>query len=63
MRKRYAGIGYTYDVLNDVFIEPQPYPSWSLDANFEWQPPVPKPKDIGYFWNEDAKTWDEIKFN
>jgi len=37
IRKQFAGIGYTYDDVNDVFITPQPYPSWSLDDNFDWQ--------------------------
>ena len=35
IRKQYAGIGYTYDAVNDVFIAPQPYLSWSLDDNFD----------------------------
>tara|TARA_R110002072_G_C7645480_1_gene508209 strand:+ start:171 stop:539 length:369 start_codon:yes stop_codon:yes gene_type:complete len=59
-RKQYAGIGYTYDITNDVFIIPQGvYNSWTLDSNFNWQPPVPKPdsEDI-YDWNEDTLTWD-----
>jgi hypothetical protein len=30
IRKQYAGIGYTYDPVNDVFIAPQPYGSWTL---------------------------------
>jgi hypothetical protein len=34
IRKQYAGIGYTYDAVNDVFIAPQPYPSWALDNDF-----------------------------
>ena len=59
-RKQYAGIGYTYDITNDVFIIPQGvYNSWTLDSNFNWQSPVPKPdsEDI-YDWNEDTLTWD-----
>tara|TARA_R110002153_G_C12943816_1_gene457680 strand:- start:1 stop:369 length:369 start_codon:yes stop_codon:yes gene_type:complete len=59
-RKQYAGIGYTYDITNDVFIIPQGvYNSWTLDSDFNWQPPVPKPdsEDI-YDWNEDTLTWD-----
>jgi hypothetical protein len=59
-RKQYAGIGYTYDLTNDVFIIPQGvYNSWTLDSNFNWQSPVPKPdsEDI-YDWNEDTLTWD-----
>jgi hypothetical protein len=42
IRKQYAGIGYTYDAINDVFIAPQPFASWSLDQNFDWQPPTPR---------------------
>ena len=29
--KNYAGIGYTYDAINQNFIAPQPYPSWVLE--------------------------------
>jgi hypothetical protein len=43
IRKQYAGIGYKYDVDADVFIALQPYPSWSLDENFDWQAPISKP--------------------
>lgn len=43
-RKQYAGKGYTYDPINDVFILPQPYASWTLDSNFDWQPPVVEPQ-------------------
>ena len=58
IRKQYAGLGYTYDKTNDVFITPQPFPSWSLDSNFDWQAPVSKPDDgKSYTWNEDTKSW------
>jgi hypothetical protein len=33
IRKQFAGIGYTYNSTADVFIAPQPYPSWTLDSN------------------------------
>jgi len=62
IRKQYAGIGYTYDAINDVFIAPQPYPSWSLDENFDWQPPTPKPEGFGWYWNEATLSWVEVKF-
>jgi hypothetical protein len=45
MRKQFAGVGYTYDDVNDVFVAPQPFPSWSLDENHDWQPPIPMPED------------------
>lgn len=57
-RGRYAGIGYTYDTQRDEFIAPQPFPSWSLDANGDWQPPTPMPEDSGmWFWDEGSLSW------
>ena len=62
-RKQYAGIGYTYDKTNDVFISSKPYTSWTLDASFDWQPPTAKPDDDDemYVWNEDTQAWDEME--
>jgi hypothetical protein len=58
IRKQYAGIGWRYDADADVFIAPQPYPSWTLDANHDWQPPTPMPEEDGpYTWDEDTLTW------
>ena len=61
-RKRFAGAGYTYDKANDVFIEPQPYPSWTLDSSHDWQPPVTEPdKSSGKFnWNEGSQSWEGV---
>jgi hypothetical protein len=57
-RKRFAGIGWRYDADADVFIDPQPFPSWTLDENHDWQPPTPYPTDGGqYAWDEDTLTW------
>lgn len=64
-RAHYAGIGFTYDSDNDVFYAPQPYASWTLDKNYNWQSPVPYPTveqdstDV-YQWNEDAQSWDLV---
>lgn len=55
-RKQYAGIGYTYDAIKDQFVAPQPYPSWSLDDNNDWQPPVEQPSEPSY-WNEATGSW------
>lgn len=58
IRKQYAGIGYTYDETNDIFVSPQPYPSWTLDSNFDWQPPTPYPENGDlYLWDETTQTW------
>lgn len=60
-RGNYAGIGYIYREDIDAFVTPQPYPSWTLDANFIWQPPTPYPLDENvYRWNEDNQTWEVI---
>ena len=60
IRKQYAGIGYTYDTTNDVFIISKPYDSWTLNSNFDWEAPVAYPTDHKfYIWNEDNQTWDE----
>jgi hypothetical protein len=59
-RKQYAGIGFTYDSVADVFIAPQPYPSWSLDENFDWQPPTPKPEGFGWTWDEPSLSWVQV---
>lgn len=62
IRKQYAGIGYTYDADLDIFIAPQPYPSWILDGNHDWQPPTPMPVVEGkqYAWFEPNKVWIEL---
>jgi hypothetical protein len=58
IRKQYAGIGFTYDEEADVFIAPQPYPSWVLDENHDWQAPVPYPSEEGvWVWNEETQEW------
>ena len=62
MRKQFAGVGYTYDSDSDVFVAPQPYPSWSLDDNSDWQAPTPMPEDDNeYSWNEDTQSWDLVE--
>ena len=56
--KNFAGIGYTYDAATNNFIAPQPYPSWTLDSNGDWQPPVPKPPmPPQTYWDEETQTW------
>ena len=59
LRANYAGIGYTYDQVNDVFYAPQPYASWTISApTWQWQPPVPYPTDGKiYTWDEATTSW------
>ena len=68
-RGNYAGIGYSYDETNDIFLPPKPYDSWVLDvANAKWKAPVDYPSDANpdldtslpvknYDWNEDTEAW------
>jgi hypothetical protein len=62
LRGNFAGVGFIYDFKNDVFYEPKPYPSWTLDeTTWTWQAPVAKPNDGKiYDWNEETKTWIEV---
>jgi hypothetical protein len=59
-RKQFAGIGFTYDQEANVFIAPQPFNSWVLDNNFDWQPPIPKPEG-NYTWDENSVSWLEVE--
>lgn len=59
-RKNYAGVGFVYDKAKDAFISPQPYHSWMLDKDCQWQPPKPYPSDTGdvvYNWDETKLDW------
>lgn len=64
IRKQYAGIGFTYDETRDEFVAPQPYASWTLDENNDWQPPIPMPLDASfenpYMWSEEDLEWVAI---
>ena len=58
-RKQYAGVGYYYDETKDIFVKPQPYPSWTLDENNNWQPPIVRTDELSY-WDEETLTWKTI---
>jgi hypothetical protein len=60
IRGIYAGIGYSYNEAEDIFITPQPYPSWIRTGSF-WNAPILKPTDGSmYSWNEDELSWEEL---
>jgi len=60
IRGTYAGIGFSYNEEEDIFVVPQPYPSWIRNGSF-WQAPNPMPNDGKmYRWNEDDLSWDEV---
>ena len=59
-RGNYAGIGFTYDGENDVFIAPKPFNGWVLNTStWLWEAPTPYPDDSNkYIWNEESQSWD-----
>ena len=63
LRGNYAGIGYSYDSVNDLFYAPQPWPSWTLDLDTgQWEAPTPYPGDDDppyYYWDEATTSWIE----
>jgi hypothetical protein len=60
IRGAYAGIGYSYSPDEDIFIAPQPYPSWIRLGSF-WHPPTPRPEGFNWIWNENTLSWIEIE--
>jgi len=55
-RGRFAGKGLNWN--GSVFHGDQPYPSWTLDENGDWRPPV-QPSNIegNQVWDEDSSSW------
>ena len=64
-RKMFATPGMKYAPDKDVFYSPVgPFPSWILDNNYDWQPPIPKPDDDKeYGWDESSNNWIVITFS
>lgn len=62
LRGNYAGIGYIYDHVNDVFYPPKPFDSWVMDENtWLWDPPVAYPNDEKrYMWDEPTRSWKAV---
>jgi hypothetical protein len=61
IRGTYAGLGYFYNEIEDIFITPQPYPSWTRTGSF-WRAPTPMPTDgKRYTWDEETLSWIEFE--
>ena len=60
-RKSYAGIDMIYDTSKNKFLNPQPFASWDLDSNDDWQSPVTYPagdqSEYIIDWDEDNLRW------
>ncbi|THF64308.1 hypothetical protein [Pseudothauera rhizosphaerae] len=60
IRKQFPGAGFAYDPDADVFVAPPPFPSWVLDENHDWQPPVQRPDEGRWRWDEATVSWVEV---
>lgn len=60
IRGTYAGVGYSYNEEEDIFVAPQPYPSWTRNGSF-WEAPTPMPTDGKFYrWVEEDLNWQEF---
>jgi len=60
IRGVYAGIGYHYNEEEDIFVTPQPYPSWIRNGS-SWEAPTPMPTEGGpWMWVEADLNWQVI---
>jgi hypothetical protein len=63
-RKMFAQEGDVYDPVNDWFLPPQPFPSWTFDQEkWRWFSPQGLPKEDllpneHASWNEELQQWE-----
>jgi|TARA_R110000787_G_scaffold286260_1_gene403891 hypothetical protein len=73
-RGNYAGVGYTWDLENQIFWHVKPYPSWVKNITEAiWQSPIGDAPNLPeeqesqntsgthawyYIWNEENQTWE-----
>ena len=50
------GVSVGAEWNGEKFILVQPFPSWTLNSNNDWQPPVPRPEGNVY-WDEESLSW------
>jgi hypothetical protein len=64
IRKRFAGIGMTYDEERDAFINIKHHDSWIFDEEIcAWVAPIPYPNDGKiYAWDEESISWQEVEW-
>ena len=65
LRKTYAYSGFSYDPVNDWFMPPQPYPSWTFNyETWRWDPPVARVTNLAEnehaYWNEQTQSWNIV---
>tara|TARA_R100001163_G_scaffold11554_1_gene10546 strand:- start:2684 stop:3133 length:450 start_codon:yes stop_codon:yes gene_type:complete len=76
LRGNYAGIGDTWDAVNNIFYNPKPYASWVLNTTTAtWHSPIGDAPTLTaeqisqnaaitnfwqYSWNEEGQSWDLV---
>ena len=62
-RKQYAGMDMVYNTSKNKFLNQQPFASWALDSDDDWQSPITYPSVIeGSNFIYDIE-WNETKYN
>lgn len=78
LRGNYAGVGHIWDLENNVFLPPKPFPSWVKHLeSASWKSPIGDAPTIteeqslqnqeqthrwGYIWDEDNQSWNLVDF-
>ena len=67
-RGNFAGPGAIWDETNQIFYNPKPFASWTLNVTeAKWEPPVARPTDFStgtegqyysHSWNESNLRWE-----
>jgi hypothetical protein len=60
IRGTYAGVGYSYNPDEDIFVTPKPFPSWIRSGSF-WNAPTPMPTKGEWFWDEENLMWQKLE--
>tara|TARA_R100001460_G_scaffold2403_2_gene7845 strand:- start:613 stop:1110 length:498 start_codon:yes stop_codon:yes gene_type:complete len=74
LRKNFPSKGDIYDYAKDKFLKRQPYASWTLNSDDDWESPVPYPTIETYddngnampysiFWDEPDQMWKALDQN
>jgi hypothetical protein len=57
LRANFPGIGWTYDSTNDIFVEPKPFDSWTLNTTTgKYAPSTARPTEAQQIIDADAGT-------
>ena len=60
-----GGRGWTWDEAKTTFIAEQPFPSWTLNSDNDWEAPVVQPAEEEgktHSWNEADQQWDTLDY-